>query len=124
MVSNVTGTYDQKLRKLGLTTLEENRKRGDMVEMFKLMTGLSKIDYRLFFQLAPVRYGAGNTRGNSGYLNVVEPTVARTDLRRFFFSHRCPRLWNSLPDSVKQAGSVNSFKAAYDDYLALSRPRR
>ena len=122
MVSNVSGTYDQKLRKLGLTTLEENRKRGDMVEMFKLLTGLSKLDYRLFFQLAPVRYGAGNTRGNSGYLNVVEPTVARTDLRRFFFSHRCPRLWNSLPDSVKQAGSVNSFKAAYDDYVALSRP--
>jgi len=34
--------YDERLRKLGLTTLETRRKRGDMIEIFKLMTGKEK----------------------------------------------------------------------------------
>ena len=119
MVTGISGSYEQKLKHLGLTTLEENRRRGDMVEMFKLMSGISQIDYRKFFRLAPVRSGAGNTRGSSGFLNVEEPPLAKTDVRRYFFSQRCPRLWNSLPDSIKQSTTVNSFKAAYDQYMTI-----
>ena len=118
MVSGISGTYEQKLRQLGLTTLESNRIRGDMIEMFKLMTGKTKIDYQQFFRLAPARDGAVNTRGNSGYLNVEEPKLAKTDVRRFFFSQRCPRQWNVLPDAVKRVGTVASFKRAYDEYVA------
>ena len=34
MITNLSGTtYEEKLRELGLVTLEENRTRGDMVEM-------------------------------------------------------------------------------------------
>ena len=76
---------------LGLTTLEENRERGDMVEMYKLMTGKTGSDFRHFFMLAPQRHGAGNTRGNSGYLNVVEPSISNSEIRRNIFSHRCPK---------------------------------
>ena len=61
MISCLRGSYEEKLRQLGLTTLEENRRSGDMVEMFKMMTGKTNIDYQYFFQLAPTRYGAGNT---------------------------------------------------------------
>ena len=121
MISNLSGTYEQKLRQLGMTTLEENRKRGDMVEMFKMMTGKTKVDYTQWFRLSTVRQGAGNTRGNGGYLNVEEPGQASSDVRRNFFSHRCPRVWNSLPDNVKMASSVNSFKAAYDKHKLGSR---
>ena len=65
MVSCIRGTYSEKLQQLGLSTLEENRKRGDMVEMYKLMTRKSRSDYRLFFQIAPQRSCAVNTRGNA-----------------------------------------------------------
>ena len=54
-----------------------------MVEMFKMMTGKTKVDYTQWFRLATVRQGAGNTRANSGYLNVVEPDRANTAVRRF-----------------------------------------
>ena len=80
------------------------------------MTGKSKIDFRNLFQLAPVRDGAVNTRGNTGYLNVVEPPLCRDNVRKYFFSQRCPRVWNALPDTMKKASTVNGFKAAYDDY--------
>ena len=46
MITNISGTYEQKLTQLGLTSHEENRRRGDMVEMYKLMTGKTKVDYR------------------------------------------------------------------------------
>ena len=118
MVSGISGTYEEKLRELGLTTLEANRVRGDMIEMFKIMTGKSKIAFQQFFELAHIRNGAVNTRGNCGYLNVEEPKLAKTDVRRFSFSQRCPRLWNSLPDAVKMSASVPSFKKAYDEFVA------
>ena len=44
MISCIRGSYEEKLRQLGLTTLEENRRRGDMVEIFKMMTGKTNID--------------------------------------------------------------------------------
>ena len=121
MISNLSGTYEQKLAALGLNTLEESRIRGDMIEMYKIMTGKSKCDASQFFRLMPARDGASNTRGSSGYLNVEEPALSNTDVRRHFFSQRCPRVWNSLPDEVKQVGTVNSFKIAYDAHMANSR---
>ena len=122
MITNVSGTYEQKLRALGLTSLEENRQRGDMVEMYKMMTGKTKVDFTQFFKLSSVRQGAGNTRGSKGYLHVEEPgNQASTDVRRYSFSQRCPRVWNALPDTVKLATTVNGFKAAYDQYKSGSR---
>ena len=48
----------------------------------------SRIDFRKFFQLSSVRVGAGNTRGNSGYLNVEEPIMAKTVMHCYvFFSY-------------------------------------
>ena len=47
MVSGLNGTYEEKLKKLGMTTLEANRVRGDMIEMFKLMTGHWTLENRL-----------------------------------------------------------------------------
>ena len=120
MITNLSGTYEEKLKELGLQTLEENRIRGDMVEMYKLLTVKTNVDFRQFFTLATPRLGAGNTRGNTGYLNVEEPPLARGDVRRFFFTQRCPRVWNALPDIVKKAGSVSSFKAAYDNFKKTS----
>ena len=97
MISNLQGTYEEKLKVLGLATLEESRVRGDMIEMYKMMTGKSKVNYQSWFQLTSCREGALNTRGNTGYMNVKEPAQSNSNLRRNFFSQRCPRVWNSLP---------------------------
>ena len=117
-------TYEQKLSELGLTSLEDNRRRGDMVEMYKMMTGKTKVDYRQWFKLSTARPGAGNTRGRKGYLNVEEPPVANKDVRKNFLSQRCPRVWNAFPDTVKLGTTVNGFKAANDQYKSGSRQIR
>ena len=37
-------TYQEKLKEVQLTTLEERRKRGDLIILYKLMTNLEETD--------------------------------------------------------------------------------
>ena len=45
--------------------------------------------------------------------NIVKQK-AKTDLRRYFYSHRVVDNWNELPSLVKNATDVNNFKNLYD----------
>jgi ribonuclease P/MRP protein subunit RPP40 len=41
MVAGLKGkTYQDKLKEVGLTTLEERRDRGDMIQTFRIIQGL------------------------------------------------------------------------------------
>ena len=42
-------TYEARLKKLGLTTLAERRRRGDLIEVYKIMNNLSNVDRNFFF---------------------------------------------------------------------------
>ena len=44
-------SYQQRLDCLGLTTLAERRRIGDLLETFKIMKGKENIDCRRFFKL-------------------------------------------------------------------------
>ena len=48
-------TYDERLRKLGLTRLVERRFRGDMIETFKILTKKVDVKARMFFQMRSER---------------------------------------------------------------------
>ena len=54
-------SYEERLRRTGLTTLEEKRKRGDLIETFKMAKGRNDVDYTKFFQIS----AHNKTRGNS-----------------------------------------------------------
>ena len=68
----------------------------------------------IFFQLYSCRGSLSGveTRGNS-YKLVPD---SKYELRRQYFSHRVVSVWNSLPDSVVSAESVNSFKSRLDKF--------
>ena len=42
-ISGISGSYEDKLRKIGLTTLEERRVRGDCIETFKMLNGITRV---------------------------------------------------------------------------------
>jgi len=44
---------------------------------------------------------------------------SKYELRRHYFSHRVVSVWNSLPDSVVSAESVNSFKSRLDKFWSM-----
>ena len=57
------------------------------------------------------REGAAHTRSTTNNYTIKE-SWANTDIRKNFFSLRVIKPWNNLPDHVKSASTVNSFKNA------------
>src|SRR5438132_5777714 len=53
--------YDNRLKHTGLTTLSERRIRGDLIEVFKILKGFSKVNYNTWFILSV----NSRTRGHS-----------------------------------------------------------
>ena len=52
MLSDEQGvSYEEKLRKVGLTTLTERRERGDAIETFKILKGFNKVEKEKWFRL-------------------------------------------------------------------------
>jgi ribonuclease P/MRP protein subunit RPP40 len=101
-------SYPIRLQKLGITSLKDRRERGDMIEVYKILTGKEKIDSKQFFRFA------GNPHGLRGHEMKIVKERSRLDTRKFFFSQRAVNGWNSLPARVVNAESVNAFKNAYD----------
>ena len=94
--------YGNRLRKLGLPTLEYRRKRADMIQVFKIINNIDVVSVNLFEH----RDGAA-TRGNVHKLLKPRPN---SNIRKYSFSHRVVDTWNSLSNEVIEAPSVNAFK--------------
>ena len=105
--------YDDRLKAMNLTTLEESRSRGDAIETYKLLNGLENVNHNQFFKV--IREGPSTqTRGHPLKL---ETQYSRTEKRRNFFSVRAVKNWNKLPRDVVLAENLNSFKNKYDNHI-------
>src|SRR6218665_3559368 len=83
-------SYEERLIRCGLTTLEKRRSRGDLIEayMYKIITGKESIQWERFFELAPSK----GTRGHRYKLfKKRKGTIGQK-----FFSARVVDLWNEL----------------------------
>ena len=108
--------YESRLLLAGSTTLEDRRDRGDMIEVFKIVKGLDKLEQNKFFALE----GTGRTRGHRFKLS---KSRSRLEIRKNFFSQRVVNQWNELPDSVVEAESVNCFKNRCDKCIRERKSR-
>ena len=100
--------YSERLQKLELPSLEHRRKRGDMIDTYKYVHGLYD-SARPNLTLSEITH----TRGNSLKLKT---NYSRLNVRKYYFSHRVVTIWNSLPEEVVTAPSINSFKARLDKH--------
>jgi ribonuclease P/MRP protein subunit RPP40 len=111
MVSGLKGaSYEEKLLELGLPTLEERRHQADMIQTFKIVRGIDRVDYTTWFQLAS-ETGRATTSADDT-LN-LRPKTTRLEVRRHFFSNRVVEGWNQIPSEIKNARNVSCFKKAY-----------
>ena len=101
-----------------MTTLEQIRGRGDLIQMYRIMTGKYDVHFSNWFQRMSDREGGAYTSAAAVYLNVLPTANCNNDTRRHFYSQREVDSWNNLPDSIKQAEAVNQFKNCLDDLQA------
>ena len=117
MVSGLTSSdYESRLLELGLPTLLDRRKRGDMIEVWKILHREENVDPSTWFQLAS-QGATHNTRQASVDSLNLKPQNWNGEIRRNFFSVRVVGEWNKLPASVQNSGSIESFKINYDSHL-------
>ena len=118
MVTNFRGrTYEEKLAEAGMVTLEERRRRGDLVQAYRVFNGIDNVDPGIWFNPAQAREGAAATRQTRGYRNVTRADERQLDIRRNFWSQRVTDPWNNLPNEVKEAETLNQFKNGIDNLL-------
>ena len=122
MMTDVKGeTYEEKLKDAGLQLLKARRDRGDMIETYKVLRGIEKVDVENWFErVEPQRRTRQNAEiGEEGVMekDVLKEQRSRVNEKRHFFQSRVVQDWNGLPAAIQKAPSLNAFKSRYDKYM-------
>ena len=105
--------YYQRLRALGLYSLQRRRERFAAIYMYKVSKNLVPNNLKFQFYEAS-RHG----------LKCHQPTIAASTsrlstVRKNFFTTTGPSIFNILPRKMKEATSLNSFKSQLDKFLSV-----
>ena len=112
--------YNERLIALNLTTLEERRIRGDLIQFFKFFSGSNLITWQKSPSKRVEPTGpAGGIRRDPHCLQ--RPGITRCDQREHFFIYRVIPHWNALPEEVIKSCSLNQFKNRLDIHLDNQR---
>ena len=104
LVKNMS--YLERLQFLNLFSLKYRRFRGDCIQTFKIINSLDDLNFNDFYSI-----NNGITRNADFKLNVLR---CNKDIKKYSFSHRSTRYWNSLSIHTKKAKTVDAFKRLLD----------
>jgi len=95
--------YDERLKKLQLENLETRRLRNDLLFTYKVLFGLSSVDWSSMFSFNSASITLGH-----GYKQFGK--TSRVNIRNQFFCNRAVNVWNDLPATEVNFKSFCAFK--------------
>ena len=102
-------SYQERINSLGLYSLAFRRVRGDLIQTYKILRRLDRVDGEKF---SPV--GESRTRVHR---YKIKGQSFKTEVRRNFLSQRVVNLRNYPFQRVVEVGSLQVFKVEVDKYL-------
>ena len=105
-------SYSDRLDTLGMYSLERRQLKGDLIELFKIFAGITKLNVEELFTLS----GPSGT-SLRGHSRKLFKESSRLDIRKHFFTHRVVKYWNCLPECVVMSESVGKFKRGLDSFM-------
>ena len=101
-------SYEERLMKFNLPSLEYRRLRGDLIEMYKIFN--NKYDPRTVSNLFTL-HESSTTRGHNFK---IKKRLTSTKQYQCFFTNRVINFWNNLDTETANASSINVFKNRLD----------
>ena len=98
-------SYSDRLYKLNLLSLQDRRKRFDLITLFKIINNLSDLNFSDYFYLESPSY---TLRSNKSYVRTRQKFSSNIWHNSFFV--RAPRYWNKLDQKFTAAKSLQNFK--------------
>ena len=102
-------SYEERLMALGLTTLEQRRERGDLIQIYKLMNGMDQVDNENL-----ILREENTGRSMRSHSKKLRKGRCLRDVKKYSFPQRCVEAWNGLSEEVVSAVNVHSFKEKLD----------
>jgi len=99
--------YEERLLRLKLPTLVEERERGDVIAVYRARKGVDKVDREDLF--------VWDQRDTRGYGKKLKRTTCRRDTKKYSFPYRSIEILNNLDAEVVHGRNINEFKAKLDN---------
>jgi len=104
-------SYEERLRELGLFSLQKRKLQGDLTAAFQYLKGAYRKDGGNLFS----KTCCDRTKSNGFKLREGR---FRLNIRKKFFTLRVVKSWNGLPRELLEAPSLEKFKAKLDGALS------
>ena len=113
MYTNVKAKeYKDKLQELNLESLEQRRKKFDLIQTWKILHRHNNVKEETWFQ----RAYEGATRNTSSKMN-LKSKEGKLDIRRNFYTIRVEKMWNKLLEHVKSEKKISKLKKMLDEEM-------
>ena len=110
-----TMSYEDRLETLGLTKLELRRKRGDLIQIYKIVNGMEEVNIGMGTGHNLRRGGGDFPRMHGHQIEVEKPGC--NPMRKNSLPNRTATTWNLLPSGVVMADTTKILKSRIDVHM-------